>query len=101
MMKVAGAVANSTQDSNGDWVQGTQDADIAEIRCRYETKDGNGYVTNESGVQIAYDAIVYMPLPVETIAIGAQVSIEDNGVPITKQEVKHFSRGQLNARVWL
>jgi hypothetical protein len=101
LMTVGGAITDSTTDVNGNWVQGTVDNDIAELQCRYETADGNGYVTGAGGAQLFYQGIVYLPLPVNTIEFGAKVTVRNNSEVIAKDTVKHFSRGQLNARVWL
>src|SRR5690348_11214450 len=101
IMQLMLVATDSTQDANGNWVTADPQESNEDIRCRYETSDGNGYVVTESGAQEYYDAIVYMPLPVDDIPIGASVTINDCGKLKAKGKVKHFNRGFFNARVWL
>lgn len=99
-MVVSSVTTSSTQNSSGDFVQGSSTV-AAEVACRYETRDSSGYVQSDVGIKIRYDAIIYLPLPAADVKIGSRVSVRDNGVEIASDTVKHFLRGQLNARVWL
>lgn len=101
VMIVTGVISNSTRNANGDFVQGTTNNEIANVPGRYATSDESGYVATQSGAQIFYDGIYYMPLPVNVIPIGSAVIIKNNGVEIVRNTVKHFHIGQLNAKAWL
>lgn len=101
IMVVATVMATTTRDSSGNWLPDVAEEEPGIIKCRYSTKDGSGYVQSESGTQIGYDAIVYMPLPVNSIPLGASVVITEDGLEIAKGTVKHFHKGQLNARIWI
>lgn len=84
------------QDENGNWIVDGIDQEF-ELKCRAEPASGNGLIKNVDGTVINYSWIVYLPLPVEEIAVGTEVTIESK----LKDTVKRFSRGQLNARIWL
>lgn len=91
----------STQDSNGDWIAGT--TMVIEKECRAEPSGGNGYISGPDGSKINYSWIVYMPLPVDKILEGVTIEVIDKKTSesILKDKVIRFSRGQLNARLWL
>lgn len=93
--------ASSTQDSNGNWIAGSPSTQV-EITCRAEPNGKGAFLKAADGTQIIFDWTVYMPLPVNDIAPGTPAEIKDaSGVTIGKGIVARFSRGQLNARVWI
>lgn len=47
------------------------------------------------------NAIVYFPLPIDTIDLGTQIEIRNGEQSILSGPVKQFSRGLLNARIWM
>jgi hypothetical protein len=96
--------AESTQDANGNWVQGSSGSALTS-KCRYEANDGSGYVVGENGNRIDFSAVVYLPVTAPLIKTGSvvQITIKRTGEAdqVISDSVKRFSRGQLNARIWL
>lgn len=92
-------INGSTQDSNGDWTGGTE-TDV-ETACRFEPNSKNGFIKADDGSQVVYDGIVYLPLPATEIAPGTTVEVTSGAIVLSKDTVKRFSAGQLNAKVWL
>lgn len=92
-------VASSTRDASGNWVPvpGTEKS----ISCRAEPSNGNGLVSGPDGLKIKYDWVVFIPLPVDVINLGTIVSVFYGDDLLAKQKVLRFSKGQLNARIWL
>lgn len=91
---------NAVQDAEtGDWIQGAQTS--FSIKCRAESEDAIGFVNEKDGVKIDYSWVVYMTRSVPAIQIGTVVTVSGEGGIFLKDTVKRFSRGQLNARVWL
>lgn len=91
----------TVQDGNGDFVPGTKE--IIEKDCRAEPSGGNGYIKTADGTAVNYSWIVYFGLPVDKIVEGTEIEVVDQKTleSILKDKVLRFSRGQLNARVWL
>lgn len=92
--------AASSQDGNGDWVRGAETLQF-ETSCRVEPASSNQFITQADGRQITFTSIVYMPAPAADIKPGAFFEVWRGSVLIVREPVKQFSRGQLNARVWL
>lgn len=92
-------VSGSTQDGNGNWQPGTPVT--VEKPCRAEPNNRNALVKADDGTQVVFDFTVYMPLPVEIIAVGTQVKVYNVDELLGANTVKRFSKGQLNARAWL
>lgn len=95
------AVVNSTTDDDGNYVN-VAGGETKELDCRAESSTGNGFITQPGGTRIDFSWIVYFPLPIEQVKEGtaAEVRNEYNELILT-DTVKRFSRGQLNARIWL
>jgi hypothetical protein len=89
----------SVQDGNGNWVPGS--SSTIEKTCRAEPNNKNAQVKTADGTAVIFDFTVYLPLPVDSIAVGANVSVYNGIELIGKNTVKRFTKGQLNARVWL
>lgn len=89
----------STQDGNGNWLPGT-DTTI-EKGCRAEPNGRNATVNSADGTAIVYDFNVYLPLPIDNIAVGAIAQVYNGDTLLCKSTVKRFNKGQLNARLWL
>jgi len=91
--------SGSTQDGNGNWQPGTETT--TEKICRAEPNSRNATVKAEDGTAIQFDFNVYMPLPVDTIAVGTKIEVYSGDELLSTNTVKRFSKGQLNARLWL
>lgn len=90
----------SAKDENGNWQ--TAEAElIFESDCRLEPAKANQYIVGLDGKQITLSAIVYMPRSATPIKPGVFFEVWDEEVLLTRETVKQFSKGQLNARVWL
>lgn len=92
-------VSGSVQDGNGNWQPGTPI--MVEKVCRAEPNSRNAMVKADDGTQVVFDFTVYMPLPADSIAVGAQVKVYNGDELLGASTVKRFSKGQLNARLWL
>ena len=89
----------SVQDGNGNWVSGS--LVTTEKACRAEPNSRNATVKAEDGTAVQFDFTVYMPLPVDTIVVGSNVEVYNGDELLSTNTVKRFTRGQLNARLWL
>jgi hypothetical protein len=89
----------ASQDGSGNWVPGS--TSNVEVSCRFETNAGDAFVKLDQGETVKYDGIVYMPLSDVNIAPGTSVEVLNGAEVLSKGTVKRFSKGQLNARVWL
>jgi hypothetical protein len=92
-------VSGSTQDGNGNWQAVT--TSTIEKTCRAEPNNKNAQIKAVDGTAIVFDFTVYMPLPVDIIAVGSKVSLYNGDELLSTNTVKRFSKGQLNARLWL
>jgi hypothetical protein len=92
-------IGSGTQDSEGNWIPGGSTE--VEKPCRFETNDRGAIVATDDGAEIVYDGIIYLPLPADQIAPGTTVQVLDGVTVLSNRTVKKFSRGQLNARIWL
>jgi hypothetical protein len=90
---------DAEQDDNGNWV--VPDSSLLTQLCRAEPNSKGSFITGVDGKQIVYAWNIYLPLPVTELKPGTKVSIEWNGNKIGQGTVIRFSRGQLNARIWL
>jgi hypothetical protein len=94
------SVGNSSQDGNGNWIAGSPSS--LEIICRAEANDKGRSIQTGDGIQIIYAWLIYAPIPIADIVHGTKVVIQDeNDNQIGGGDVKRFSKGQLNARIWL
>ena len=89
----------SVQDGSGNWVNTAQTDFI--LPCRFEPAGSRGLVPGPDGKLINYNWIVYMPIPALDIKPGFAVRIYDGATLIAKDNVLRYSKGQLNARIWL
>jgi hypothetical protein len=92
-------VGASTQDGNGNWQSGSPVT--VEKSCRAEPNNKNAQVKTVDGTAIVFDYTVYMPLSVDSIAVGSKVSVYSGAELLSTNTVKRFSKGQLNAQLWL
>lgn len=101
-IQIKAAAGNSTQNAFGDWVKPGGDPPApVQIPCRTETRSSVGYVQTTDGKMTEFQCIVYMPLPVADVQVDTSVTVLNGNTPLINGIVKHFSRGQLNARIWL
>ena len=90
---------DAVQDENGDWLQ--QNSSLINQACRAEPNSKGGFIPVADGKSYLFEWVIYLPLPVIELKIGTKVTIEWHGQKLGKGEVKRFSKGQLNARIWL
>lgn len=90
-------VSGSTQDENGNWVPGT--SETKEADCRAEANGRGDIIHLSDGSQYVFAWIVYMPKGATPIPEGAEVTATSS--PAASGQVKRFSQGQLNSRLWL
>ena len=91
---------DSVKDADGNWIEGLGVVQLETV-CRAEPAKGTSYVAGIGGDLIVYSCIVYMPIPGEEIKPGTLFEVWDGERKIVRTDVKQFSKGQLNARVWL
>ncbi|HZF64199.1 MAG TPA: hypothetical protein VEZ55_06940 [Chitinophagaceae bacterium] len=95
---------NASTDGSGNWQAGSNGSTTS-INCRYEPGSGYGFVVATDGKRINYTGIAYLPKTAPEIKEGSVVQIvikrEGQSDIVMKEKALRFSRGQLNARVWL
>lgn len=91
---------DSQRDATGNWIASDVSLQL-QTKCRAEPARGSQYVVGLNGQQITFWCIVYMPIPDDEVKPGMLFEVWDGENLIIKTDVKQFSRGQLNARVWL
>lgn len=90
---------SSHQDGQGNWIN---DAGIdITLPCRFEPAGSRGLIPGPDGTLINYNWVVYMPIPADLIKPGFAVKIYDGATLIAEDAVLRYSKGQLNARIWL
>jgi hypothetical protein len=91
----------AVQDENGNWI--TPEPIIAwEHKGRLEPRSSSAFLQGVDGKQITFTSIFYMPLPVPDIKPESMIEVFDKfGNLMVRETAKQFSRGQLNARIWL
>lgn len=95
----ATVMAPATRDDAGNYVPGA--TTILTGKCRVEPNGSGRYIVAADGTQVFFSWMVYMPKNATDIPVGAQVVVTDNGNAKASGTVKQYSKGQLNARVWL
>lgn len=94
--------SNSTQNEQGDWVIPQEDAPAPlEMPCRVELRSSAGYISSADGKLIEFQSIIYLPLPTPEVYIDQTISVKNGDVIKLTGTVKQFSKGQLNARIWI
>ena len=91
--------AAATQDSNGNWVQGSSTAYTFD--CRAEANNKGLKIMGDDGKLMEYTFMCYLPQTTTVIPMGASyvLTTENNGV--FTGTVKRNFNGQLNSRLWL
>lgn len=91
----------ASQNANGDWQPGGSTTGKA-YACRGEVNGNNALIAVPDGKQVIYSWVVYMPQGDE-IKPGTQAMLSnpETGQVLFNGQVKQYSRGQLNQRVWL
>lgn len=97
---IATHAAESVKNDSGNWVGGS-DSVILETPCRVEPAKANQYLEGTDGKRITLTSVVYMPIPSLDLKPGTLFEVRDGETVIVKETIKQYSRGQLNARVWL
>ena len=89
-------VSGSVQDDDGNWIPGTSES--VELPCRAEPNGSGRFINLSDGSQYMFAWTVYFPKGTAPIPDGAEVSITSS--PEAKGNVRRFSQGQLNSRLW-
>jgi hypothetical protein len=84
-------------DINGNYVEGVPTTKT--FSCRVESNTKGAKVGLVDGTHYVFSWIVYLPKGSDLIPVGSEVII--NSIQEAKGEVKMFSKGQLNSRLWL
>ena len=94
------AKASSVLDDNGNWV--SADAAQVDLVGRAEVASANAIIAGSDGQQIKAKWIVYLPLPIDFVRVGCDIEVwQEDTNKILTDTVKRFSKGQLNARIWV
>lgn len=92
-------VTSGGRDAEGDFI--TSAPVLTQSECRAEVNDQGRTVIADDGLRLDYSWILYLPLSVAHIPVGVMVEVYSGAELLLTATVKRFSRGQLNARVWL
>lgn len=88
-------------ESTATWTDGTEEW-IEATKCRDEMNGGGGKITTADGEVYVFGAVVYMPFGVSGIKPGDKIKVIDNDGNIrVSGDVKNFSKGQLNSKLWV
>lgn len=75
---------------------------VIELRCRIEeARKINSVMHGFNDSDDVPKKIVYFPLPIEFYEIGTPVEVYNGTRLLHSDKIKEFSKGQLNARMWL
>jgi len=90
---------DATQDENGNFSNSVPTL-MQTVECRAEV-NGGGKFTTVDGEAYSFQFAVFMPLSSPDLAVGGFVQIKSGESELFSGEVKRFSRGQLNCRLWV
>lgn len=92
----------SVKEGDGKWTAGSLEQRF-ETKCRAEPAGSSQFITGQGGEKVTFKSIVYMPVPDSGLEIkpGSFFEVWDGETLKVKETVKQFSKGQLNARIWL
>jgi hypothetical protein len=94
------AVEDTPMDGNGNWITG-HEVSIS-LKGRAEPNSKGQMIASQDGTQVLFDWMVYMPLPADEITPGTRIVLKDeDGNQFGEGTIKRYSRGQMNARIWL
>ncbi len=93
-------VSDTVQDAQGNWTAGTVET-LEALRCRFEANSKGAMIPSADGTKVDFDGTVYMPLPVLDILPGTKAVVYNNAKVLSNNKIIRFSKGQLNARLWL
>lgn len=89
-------------ETTGNWIPGASGTTTTDEKCRAESSQGFGYLTQADGTRIDFSWIIYFPRSVTKKAFGESITVYDeNNELLLTDTVKRFFRGPLNARAWL
>lgn len=92
---------DSVYDQNtGEWSDPVL-GDDKELECRAEMNSKGELVPSKDGSQLKYAYTVYMNVDAPVFEFGQMVEVFNSDGLLIKDTVKKFSRGQLNARLWV
>lgn len=86
---------------SGTWNNGIGGVQQPLLKCRAEMNDKGKLVASNDGVQLEYSYTVYTAKDCPAFMYGQVVEVLDSDGSLIKASVKKFSRGQLNARLWV
>ncbi len=91
----------STQDGNGNWVQGTAISFEGPGRFEVANLRNSSIITLADGRQIQASGVIYVPVSFPKVELESEIVILEGAAVIAKGKAIRYSKGQLNARVWL
>jgi hypothetical protein len=89
----------ATQDSNGNWVDGSSTNHT--FAGRAEPNGTGRKVANDDGILMDFAFIYYMPQMTTVIPTGSTYVLTTLNNGVFAGNVKRPSNGQLNSRLWL
>ncbi|WP_231489911.1 hypothetical protein [Pedobacter sp. Leaf170] len=101
-LKYSSSSAESVYDQeSGTWSAASPGVEQPFIKCRAEMNDKGRLVASNDGTQLEYSYTVYMTKDCPVFNFGQIVEVHNSDGLLIKSSVKKFSRGQLNARLWV
>lgn len=89
-------------DENGDTVIVPGQATTIEVKCRFEPNADGQVIVSADGAKLEFGWIVYMPLDQIVVESGIMIrGYTGDDQLIAEGDVKRYSKGQLNARLWV
>lgn len=91
--------AESTQDGQGNVIPGAEQKQ--EFAGRFELNTKGAFIIGDNGKRIEHTGVFYAPLNIGSVPLGATAKVLKHDGGAFEAVVQQFSRGQLNARIWL
>jgi len=88
-------------DENGDTVIVPGATTAIEVKCRFEPNADGELIVSADGAKLDFGWIVYMPLDQVEVESGTVIRGYNGADLIADGDVKRYSKGQLNAKLWV
>lgn len=98
---VIGSESEPYQDGNGDWLIPTNTETEVELSCRAEPNGQGKVIAGEDGNSLVYSWSVYMAKDAVKVEYGQAIEVYNGAELLAKGNCLMFSRGQMNARLWV
>lgn len=93
--------AEPYQDQTGDWVIGATSQDI-QTPCRLEVNSAAVKVPGKDGIKVDYSFMIYLNQDAPAIPYDNHILVKnDKGEQIGEGDIKRFSRGSMDCRIWI